>query len=254
MVNSAFSLEVELSHILDTCLAQAVLPHTEPDLIHRLCQQQVRHVIPDFVLVHFGEMSPKIRKARTLTPLESWIVASLLAVGTLTGSTIADRLYSKLERIGPSLNSLQRYGIVDRLPSGSYFLTNPVRLRQTQIIAVEVKLKRWRDAVRQAATYLQFSNQAYVALPESVVENNKALLAESESAKIGILAVGEDSVSVFRYAPLMEAMTADWIWLLSRVTDLGQSTTQYDADMQGKFSSTDWTENPEMLGAIHVDD
>ena len=38
------------------------------------------------------------------------------------------------------------------------------------VVAVEAKLLRWRDALAQAISYLRFANESYVALPKAVVE------------------------------------------------------------------------------------
>ncbi len=60
-------------------------------------------------------------------------------------------------------------------------------VKKNPIIAIEAKLKKWKDALLQTKRYKKYADYCYVALPESTVKNvNLKIFNESN---IGILAI-----------------------------------------------------------------
>jgi hypothetical protein len=85
-----------------------------------------------------------------------------------------------------------------------------------EIYAIEAKLYRWRDAIKQASTYRKFADRAYVALPESTISS--LVLGESEANGVGVIAVGPGgAIRVLTSAISTTSVSAARLWLLSRL-------------------------------------
>lgn len=69
-----------------------------------------------------------------------------------------------------------------------------VALDESKIVAVEVKLRDFRRAIRQAQKHFLFADQVYVALPTDLA--NRLDWNTDFSGGIGLLAVAEESVTL----------------------------------------------------------
>jgi hypothetical protein len=214
-----FAYEDDLCAVLDRHLEGIVLPQSESGRVRALAQRPVGPVIPDFIYVRSEGVTGEehdLPASGGLTALEASIVATLLSGRSLRGETIARRLYSRVDRITVPLKSLERQGIIEKFGGDVFALRRGAVPHSAQVVAVEAKLRRWREATAQAASYLLFANQSYVALPQEVITNNRALRAAAASARVGVLGVTPNSVQLVRRAPYHRTRSADWIWLLSR--------------------------------------
>jgi hypothetical protein len=68
-----------------------------------------------------------------------------------------------------------------------------VSLSSVSLLAVEFKLKRWREALRQAAQYREFADDSYVILDSSKVETTQTMLSEFRSAGVGLILQRNDN-------------------------------------------------------------
>lgn len=214
-MNVSFAREDELCAVLASSLDGLLLPGSDPSHIRTLEQRAVGKVIPDFIYVRSNRLLPP-GTARGLTTIEATIVATLVSCTGLAAEAIAKRLYSKLERISPYLRSLERAGVLARSSEELLVVRRGVLPKATRLVAVEAKLHRWRDAVRQAETYLAFANQSYVALPDEIIRDNPSLREEVSARALGIIGVGPKGARIVQTAPKHLPRTADWVWLLSR--------------------------------------
>jgi hypothetical protein len=74
--------------------------------------------------------------------------------------------------------------------------------RRNVVIAVELKVQRWRRALQQAYMDLRVSNYAFVALPESKWERiNRKIYLDAYNYGIGLLSVNGDVSQIMRPAP-----------------------------------------------------
>jgi hypothetical protein len=217
-----FAYEDDLCAVLAEHLDRVLHPASDPRHACTLAQRPVGTVIPDLIYIRSERLGSGETERRLggVTALEASIIATLFSGRSLRDATIARRLYSRVERIAPRLRELERLGIVEELTEGVFALCPGVLPEATQVVAVEAKLRRWRGAVEQATSYLGFANQAYVALPREVIDGTKAIRAASVSARVGLLAVGPESVQIARVAPQHRVLTADRIWLLSRTVPM----------------------------------
>jgi hypothetical protein len=220
MTHVPFAREEDLCAVLAEQLGEVLVRSPSRHLTRTLVQRPVGTLIPDLIFVRAYLMPGQALMPGGLTALESAIVAALLGGRPLRDTTIARRLFSNLGRIAPRLKALERQGFVARAADGVYVLRRKVALDRTRVVAVEAKLRRWREAVRQAASYLSFANQAYVALPRPVAEGNDELLRVVLRARVGLMAVSPEQVRIVRPAPKHTPRTADRVWLLSRTIPL----------------------------------
>jgi hypothetical protein len=176
--------------------------------------------IPDLVIVrHPLRDTRRIR----LSDFEAWIVAELWSRGALRESTITRRLYTRSERTHVALQKLERLGVIERTPRGAYTLrTTPSP--KTEVVAIEAKLTRWRDAIEQARDYLRFSTASYVALPESVIERNADIIDSCAEASVGLLGVSAERVHAIAHPPRRnDPSKRDFVRVLSRTVGIALS-------------------------------
>lgn len=74
--------------------------------------------------------------------------------------------------------------------------------RRNNIVAVELKVQKWRRAIQQAYMDLRVSNYAFVALPEMTYERiDREIFHEAHNYGIGLLSVNGDVKQIMRPAP-----------------------------------------------------
>ena len=219
-----FALEEELCEILSEKLDARALRRKRPHTTLQLRERSVGGTIPDYIFVSAAQkVKHGPQPPSGCTNLESWIIATLIG-SPLHGEALAERLFTRLERLIPSLLSLRRFGVIRELDSGEFAITRSALPRGTHVIAIEAKLRRWRQAVQQAAAYLRFANQSYVALPTSVIEKNPRVIDECAQKRLGLIGVDREAVTVIRLAPIIHTRSPEWVWLVSRAVGVGCSS------------------------------
>lgn len=177
-------------------------------------QLQVGAKIPDFVLVHAPDDQPTVH--RSLTSLESVVLAELLSACASSALAIAERLFAQPARIETALENLRRAGLVSGEPGDAYGPTEKA-LPTATVLAIEAKLTRWREAVDQAESYLSFANLSYVALPLATIEwRREVIIAECSARGIGLLGVDHGALRIEHAAPFYAGKSADWLWVVCR--------------------------------------
>jgi hypothetical protein len=213
-----FSLEVHLMDILEASTADVLRSSGDCEMLV-FSQVAVGATIPDLVIVRQPPPRPTEKRVR-LSDFEAWIVAELWGRGALREPTLTRRLYTRSERMQLALHKLERLGLVRRTAAGGYVLTD-VMNENVEVLAVEAKLTRWREAIAQARDYLRFSTASYVALPESVVESNRDIAHACKQAHVGLLAVSAAGVRVVSRPPRRnEPLKRDFVRVLSRTVGI----------------------------------
>jgi hypothetical protein len=196
-----------------------------------LSEQQVGMCIPDLLVV-------RSKPAEDRTPLrlsyfDCALIATALKSGTVTVADLAASTYSAPEQIGKRVVRLVKLGLMsqrsDRLrvpaktvPSGAH------------VVAVEAKLTRWRDALAQAQDYLRFANEAYIAMPASVIGRNATALAACADAGVGVIAVDEVDARVVLRAQSHRPYSAEWVRIVTSSVGLRQLNTAAKASRQAR--------------------
>ena len=193
---------------LEAALVQAVVANMETYLRRRVdvfTEVVAGRSIADVVAVRGG-------RATIARPLSVWESAILAAVRRL-GSTRID----VLERVcgfhaqglrgeDPRFGRLVKTGLLRRGRGGAVQV-GVTWGRSFQIIAIEAKLTRWREALSQAVEYRQYADRAYVALPEAAIPHAKRHRAEFEAVGVGLLSVNGHVRTIVRAKP---ATDHDW--------------------------------------------
>ena len=172
----------------------------------------VGSVIPDFVVVQRG--GRETGRRQHLSNFDTAILAELLN-GRRQVSTVAKRLWSEEGAIRTRLERLQQVGLVCEKRRGS-FTPVTVPFSGTHIIAVEAKLSRWTEALRQAVSYRNFADESYVALPSRLVASHTRLQNGIRESGIGILAVSERTVRPVLKAVSRKTITSDYLWVIAQ--------------------------------------
>lgn len=147
-----------------------------------LRQPTIGSVIPDLLLGIWSGDLPRYKGMNTVSRcVLAWLFVKKLAVSE---EQIREDLLISQNAADYALSTLSRIGAVAKRDSGEVELrsefdaSNSVRL-----IAIEMKLKRWKDALAQAVQYREFADESYV-----ILDGNQAKL--NEEARQAFIAHG----------------------------------------------------------------
>src|SRR5688500_7374177 len=145
----AFSLESQLcSALVNEWPRRFGAKHT----VNILREVRVGTLIPDLVAFHsWAPAKPQVQLP-VLTLFESTVVSALVRRPRRI-SGIASQLFTRADRVQAVLDRLVRRGLAKTCARGIYSLARGSIPARTEVIAVEAKLTRWREAVAQARRY-----------------------------------------------------------------------------------------------------
>jgi hypothetical protein len=150
-----------------------------------LTTPSIGNVIPDVMLAEWQDGATCLRA--NVTHAEASILAALERYQTLSLSSLRKKVFLSDLSAERHLSRLERVGGIHRLKSGEISISEPVRSDRCEIIAIEVKMCRWREALEQAVGYQSFADQSYVALDASQVSLNESIFEAFEEANVGLL-------------------------------------------------------------------
>lgn len=160
--------------------------------------------IADVVAVMWDEplVSPPPLSVR-----DSVVLATLRRLGPTRVDILEGRcgLHRGALRTG-DLDRLEELCLVCRGPGGRVSLATDWA-RRIHIIAIEVKLRDWRSAIRQAQRYLRYADEAFVALPDRTAQRLGGALKSFQCGNIGLLSVGPELTIKVPAAP---SVMHDW--------------------------------------------
>ena len=151
-------------------------------------------IIPDVVYVSFSSRPSKSLWPRRWTHRHAHILWLLRRRKRLKAATIARWCYDTEARITPLLDDLESSGAIERVPTGTFQLTNEMRTVNAAIVAVETKLTRWKDALAQASSYLRFADESVVAMTKETTPRDDKRLSYFHSSGVGLCAVGPGEI------------------------------------------------------------
>jgi predicted transcriptional regulator len=117
-------------------------------------------IIPDLLV---GASRGPNWKAYRSTRMEAHIMAFLEREHAMSMDQITEAMFISPADLQRALEKLAGVGVV-RCRSGTWRLSRPHRSKRFEVVAIEVKLSRWRDALCQAIEYLEFADRSYVVL------------------------------------------------------------------------------------------
>lgn len=212
----AFANEAALQDALEDGLARLDLASNRA-LPHALARREVPigGCIPDLVLVRFAEIpSPALWPARR-SFRHAFVISLLRQRGPLRIQTIASKAFESADRIQPVVDDLLMTGALSRASTGTVSLSHPLAFMEAQVIAVEAKLRRWKDALKQAAQYTSFANRSVVAMDVGGVPRSADALDQFRRSGIGLCAIGPEGAEWLVVPRSTQRRGPEWEYLVS---------------------------------------
>ena len=150
-----------------------------------LREVSVGNVIPDLLVgTWFGE------PARfAFTNVARHILAFLQRDGEwqICRERVEEALYLSPIAAEKGLGQLFRAGAVRTLDSGELQATTEFPASAVKLVAIEMKMKRWREALSQGEFYLTFADEAYVVLDGNQVTLSAEIMKQFELSPVGLI-------------------------------------------------------------------
>lgn len=180
------------------------LTNDQCSVVHELT---VGHSIADIVILRRAGAACCLWPEGPLSVVESAILSSLRRLGTSSADEIAQDVFMQAEPVRLLLlGRLSNWSLVRNHAGG--FRTSKAWVSQSEIIAIEAKLTRWRDAIDQAVAYRRYADRSFVLLPME----NAVIAAQHKDAftkaGVGLLAYGDGRV--VRVFPSPKAKEHTW--------------------------------------------
>ncbi|HEX6367324.1 MAG TPA: hypothetical protein VF006_00245 [Longimicrobium sp.] len=177
-------------------------------------------MIPDLLIGVWADV-PNEGIRHRLTALECHVLALAEQRGGLTTDTLREVFRLRSERGAEVLAKLSRKRLL-RDENNRFELTVGAATSTMKIIAIEAKLCKWRTALTQASSYLEFANSAWVVLDRNQCKITPAIHAEFLSNGIGLALLSGPIIEVLaRPDQTVPVSGARWI----AASKLGQAKT-----------------------------
>lgn len=179
----------------------SVLGLPSDDTVRTLREPDLGLVIPDVLVGVWRGPGPAKRSRCTL--VEAFLVAWLESGGSWTPDELDAALYLAAGEAARLLVRLRRAGVAAPNRLGRWRLAPDAHSRHADVIAIEAKLRRWREALAQGTEYREFADRSYVVLDGNQVAGGEPMLGAFRAAGVGLL---------FQYGhvlvPVLEARAA----------------------------------------------
>ncbi len=190
----------------------SVLPIKAPACV--LQEVRTGRVIADILIAR--PSASGLIPPRSLSVHESAILSALRRFGSMRIDLLERRTGLPHKSLRGTAELLSDWKLVRRKPGG-LVVPNTAWVTRPRLIAIEAKIRRWRDALSQAVEYTRFANKSYVLLPELSAEVAMRERILFENWGIGLLVYGESGLRMI--FPAFARLDHDWRreYLLSRV-------------------------------------
>jgi len=145
----------------------------------------IGNVIPDLLVGRWRD-TPSGHLA-AITFVEASALSFIDSLGSISPSQFSDRFHLTERAADLALQKLATRSFLGVNARGEYYLDQAANPRSCELIAVEVKLSRWRDALDQAVSYLTFADYSYVVLDGARFIARPESMNQFRSAGVGLL-------------------------------------------------------------------
>ena len=183
-MEARFRYEREMYPALGTVLHDTVFPRGPKAM--EVIEPAICGVIPD-VLYCRWRYSPGTTVKRPATIIDAHILSVLEQTGRCTVSDLCERLFLLEPKAHESVNRLLKQGLIVARRSGAYTIVKDASAKRVTLVAVEMKLFRWREALDQAKSYLHFADQSFVVLDGNQVDASDKVESAFAAAGVGLL-------------------------------------------------------------------
>jgi len=209
-------------------MVQPLIAHL-PKLFHlhsgqraRLLREQpIGSVIPDLL---FGIWTGELPRCSGLNAVSRHILAWLSTQkAASTEEQLRDDLLLSQHAADSAVSTLKSLGALSRRDSGEVELCPEFEvIGSVRLIAIEMKLKKWREALAQAIEYRKFANEAYVVLDGSQVRMTGEVRDAFTANGIGLFLQRGGALEEEISAELMEtAISVDRLFAVSKLVTSG---------------------------------
>lgn len=181
----------------------------------------IGEVIPDILI---GTWNGDLPYERSLTNVARHILAWLQGrdAKLVARDKLEEELFLTELATSRALTQLTRAGAVMVHDSGELQLLQDYRAHNVNLIAIEMKMCKWRQALAQAVAYLRFADEAYVVIDGNQVQVTKSVVKEFELYPVGLLAQRGDLVeTVVQAVRATRAPSADRLLALQKLVMSG---------------------------------
>jgi hypothetical protein len=218
-----FALEDQLLRIVERDVSAHFVPRGSRK-VRRFIKLPVGMIVPDLVLVATPKQARGAKRTNRVPSLfECAILATLLRRGPLTRTRLAGLLYTRGSSLDRAVIRLIRDKLLRSNLSGLLAVRKSSFPARINIVSIEAKLRRWKDAIRQAREYRPFSNRSYVALPKTVIEGNQRLQRACAASGVGLIAVSPKRTELVLATKNAKPITAEWVWLVRKAASLSKT-------------------------------
>jgi hypothetical protein len=151
-----------------------------------LREPAIGSVIPDILM---GTWTGDLPRFAGLNSVGRHILASLACEPDAKDcSYVYEELFVSRTAANAAISHLVKLGAIRKHASGEIQVRSPFTANgDIHIASIEIKLRRWREALNQAIQYKQFSDQSWVVLDASQVSINEEMVSSFKDAGIGLL-------------------------------------------------------------------
>jgi hypothetical protein len=166
----------------------------------------VGHSIADLVILH--TRNTPLWPSAPLTIAESAILSCLRLLKEADIDTIAESVFLRAAQVRTLLLGRLSAWKLARTKDKAVFRSSTCWVDRSEVIAVEAKLTRWREALAQAAVYRRYADRVFVLLPAGSAE----LAAEHKDSFLtkGVGLLSYDSGTVYRVFSSQKATEHAW--------------------------------------------
>jgi hypothetical protein len=151
--------------------------------------------IPDIICVRFFDFPDPNFWPKRWTYRHTFVLWLLRRWHRLKLLSIAQRTYEDPDKIMLILDELTRCGAIVKTSTGSFMLSTKMRNLRADIISVEVKLYRWKEALEQAKIYKNFSDSSFVAMDSNGIPKNPEIISIFQKNRVGLCAVSNEAIN-----------------------------------------------------------
>ncbi|SRR6266852_7717809 len=186
-----------------------------------LREAAIGSVIPDVLIgLWRGDLPPW----GNLNSVSRHVLACLSAQKAVPSEEyLCENLLLSSDAAGTAVSTLKRIGAVVKRDSGEVAIQPEFDvLDSVKLIAIEIKLKRWREALEQAVMYRKFADEAHVVLDGNQVRLTDEIRSAFTSSGIGLfLQFGGMVTRVLEAATETPAASVDRLFALAKLAKSG---------------------------------
>lgn len=190
----------------------------------RMCllrEEPIGSVIPDLMLGIWSGELPRLSGLNTVSRhILAWLSSQKVANSK---EELREDLFLSRHAVDCAVSTLQRIGAISKRDSGELELRPEFEVSSSiRLIAIEMKLKRWREALEQAIEYRKFADEAYVVLDGSQLRMNCIISDAFVTTGIGLfLQRGDELENVMSATPTVPSLSVDRVFAVGKLAASG---------------------------------